>query len=537
MKLKELYFKNYLLLGSGQITFDDGFNAITGETGAGKSMLIGIINLLKGDKIIWDRFKSNESVEITGIFETYDSELIVRRTINPEKRRSRFFINDTPVTRETIIEKIGKHIEISSQHQSSTLLDEETHIDYLDILLGITEKRSEMILAFKKWTELKNELNRKLKELKELKEKKEFLKFKLNELVSLNTHSGEEKELEEEIYILENLEELKRAFEEGIALFYEDKDSVYEKVSAYIRVFGDTISKDKGSKELISMIENIMINAEELFNTFKEKLNALTLDSDTLEEKRKRLFELRKVMRKYGLVSSEDILKEIERIKRDLETLGGEVDEIGKLQNEVHIAEKEVRALASGLSQLRRKELASLEEKISSELKKLGFPKIKFKVEINDVPLYEKGIDKVRFLITTSEKPPSPIKYVASGGELSRILLAFKVLTSGKDSDKLLVFDEIDTGIGGKTAKIVGERLKELSLHSQVIVITHLPQIAAFADSHYLVERDGHTSNIKITKLSQKERILEIARMLSGDKITESAVHHAKTLMEESKNG
>ncbi len=537
MKLNELYFKNYLLLGSGKISFHDKFNAITGETGAGKSMLIGIIDLLKGDKIIWDRFTEEKNIEVSGVFEHKGEELIVRRSINPEKRRSRFFINDTPVTRDTIIEKIGKHIEISSQHQSSTLLNEETHIDYLDMLIGIFNEREKLTKSYRKLMELKNALHRKQKELKELKEKEEFLKFKLKELTSLNTYEGEEKELEEEIYMLENIEDLKSTFEEGMETFYSGQNSVYEITSSFLREHSNVLNKDRDSKEILSMIDSIMVNAEELFGTFKDKLDNLSVDPDVLDKKRARLFELRETMKKYGLMSTKDILKEIERIKRALNTIGGEVGDIESLTDRVKKAEEEVLSLATKLSQKRRNTLLEIEDDIINELKKLGFPKIKFKVEIEDSPLNEKGLDRVRFLISTSNRHPAPIKYVASGGELSRILLAFKVLITRDTTDKLLIFDEIDTGIGGKTARTVGERLKELSLRGQVIAITHLPQIASLADAHFLVRRDENAPHIKITELTKEERVLEIARMLSGEKITESAIQHAKTLMEEREDG
>ncbi len=533
MRLSEIYFKNYLLLGSGRIVFKDGFNAITGETGAGKSMLLGIINLLKGEKIIWDRFQSQDEVELSGVFIKDDQELIIKRVIIPDKKRSRFFLNDSPVTRETVIREIGDHIEISSQHQQSSLLREDTHIDYYDSLAEILEEREEYEYLYSKYGEMLKELNCKKHALRELMEKMEYLKFKLKELESLNTYPGEEHELEELIYRLENLESLRQAFNDGIMTFYEANNSVYERASSFLREHSAILEKDPEGQKIIPLAENILILSEEIFTKLQELSSMLELDPEELEKKRSRLFKLRETMTKYGFSDTTHLINEIKNLKEKISDLKGEESKIAELEKQLEEHYDILQAKATKLSQKRIGAKEVIEKNIEEELKKLGFPKVSFKVQITKTALGEKGMDLVKFLISTTGTDLLPLKSIASGGELSRLLLAFKTLVARNQPEKILIFDEIDTGIGGKTARIVGKRLQSLSRYNQVIAITHLPQIASLADAHFFVKRnDTKETTIKIKELSGKERIMEIARMLSGDRITESAINHAKTLME-----
>lgn len=539
MRLSEIYFKNYLLLGNGKIVFKEGFNAITGETGAGKSMLLGIISLLKGEKIIWEKFKPyKDDVEISGIFIKDGEELIVKRVIMPSKKKSRFLLNDSPVTRETILKEIGDYIEISSQHEHSSLLRENTHIEYYDMLAGIMAERKEFEKLYNQYIELKNEIKNKQRILQELAEKREYLKFKLKELENLNTYPGEEEELEELIYRLENLESLRQAFEEGILMFYDAPDSIYEKTSLFLRRHSQIMEKDPEGKNILPLIENILIFSEEIFNKFKELLSSLSLDPEELENKRSRLFRLKEVMSRYGLFSSSEVIKEINTLKTKISSLVAEEDEIDDMKDKLEKLFKHLLEKAEQLSKKRHLSRKDIESSILKELKKLGFVRIKFKVNITPTQLTEKGSDLIDFHISTTGANLLPLKSVASGGELSRILLAFKSLLSQNQPEKILIFDEIDAGIGGKTARVVGNRLKHISKYSQVIAITHLPQIASLADAHFHVARtDDKITTISIKELSEKERMLEIARMLSGDSITESAIKHARTLMEGELNG
>ena len=539
MKLSEIYFKNFLLLGNGKLNFKKGFNAITGETGAGKSMLIGIINLLRGEHIQWDRFNTKENVEISGIFEKDNKEeIIVKRLIVPKSKRSRFLINDSPVVRETVIKEIGSFIEISSQHEQSSLLNEASHIDYYDILAGLLNERKAYQKVYKNFIQLKKELGIEQKRLQELIERKNYLQFKLNELEKLNTYEGEEKELEDTIFRLEHLESLKMAFEDGIMTFYEGEGSVYEKTSSFIRAYSDMLEKDAEGKKLLPILDNILVSSEEIFTRLQEGLSLLELDPKDLENKRERLFKIKEIMLRYGLPSTSKILEEIQHIKEQLSNLKIKEDEIEHKRKELEDCYKELKEKGNMLSKKRLAAKHHIEKKIINELKKLGFKHVQFSVMQSVSELGEKGKDRIHFYFSTTDAPPAPIKKIASGGELSRILLALKTLSLGNESEKVLIFDEIDTGIGGKTARVVGKNLKELSKYNQVIVITHLPQIASLADAHFLVKReDEEKTRIKIKELKEKERILEIARMLSGDRITDSALNHAKTLMEDKEDG
>ena len=539
MKLSEIYFKNFLLLGNGKLNFKKGFNAITGETGAGKSMLIGIINLLRGEHIQWDRFNTKENVEISGIFEKDNKEeIIVKRLIVPKSKRSRFLINDSPVVRETVIKEIGSFIEISSQHEQSSLLNEATHIDYYDILAGLLNERKAYQRVYKNFIQLKKELEIEQKRLQELIERKNYLQFKLKELEKLNTYEGEEKELEDTIFRLEHLESLKMAFEDGIMTFYEGEGSVYEKTSSFIRAYSDMLEKDAEGKKLLPILDNILVSSEEIFTRLQEGLSLLELDPKDLENKRERLFKIKEIMLRYGLPSTSKILEEIQHIKEQLSNLKIKEDEIEHKRKELEDCYKELKEKGNMLSKKRLASKHHIEKKIINELKKLGFKHVQFSVMQSVSELGEKGKDRIHFYFSTTDAPPAPIKKIASGGELSRILLALKTLSLGDESEKVLIFDEIDTGIGGKTARVVGKNLKELSKYNQVIVITHLPQIASLADAHFLVKReDEEKTRIKIKELKEKERILEIARMLSGDRITDSALNHAKTLMEDKEDG
>lgn len=551
MALQRLFVKNYLLVKSLEVEFQQGLNVITGETGAGKSLIIGTLNIALGEKIDWDLL-GEEEAEITLVFNVgekekktlekislqTDDELIIRRVLNPSSRKSKIYINMAPVTQSFLKEITESIADLHGQHQHQKLLNKESHIDFLDGFARLTKEREKMRKLYEELMATQQRLKEMMKKEEEAREKEEFYKFKLEELEKANLKEGEESELEERINILSNIEKLQSLVTAAIFDIYESDDSAYEKIYRTIQNLQDLSKIDSHLREPLENLSELPDKLDEIWRNLVEYKNNLTLNPEELEELRNRLAFLKNLKNKYRK-TIEELIKEKETLREELAMIENYENEISTLKRQIEDLKVKAEEQAALLTKERTKAKPVLEKLIKEELSELAMEKSEFVVEISEAPeLGPSGKDLVEFFISTNPgEPPRPLYKIASGGELSRIMLAIKRVLAEVDDVPTLVFDEADTGIGGKVAEKVGRKMKDISRKRQVIVITHLPQIAVFADRHFVVEKytkSGKTY-INIRELSEEEKIKEIARMLSGEKITSESLKYAEQFLRTSR--
>jgi DNA repair protein RecN (Recombination protein N) len=546
MALQRLSIKNYLLVENLEVEFHPGFNVITGETGAGKSLIIGSLNIALGEKIDWDLMGEKEA-EITAVFSLSEEEknilkennievndeMIVRRVLNPQTKKSKIYINMTPVT-QSFLKEITEHlIDLHGQHQHQSLLDPQKHIDYLDGFAGILKEREKMEELYNALLDAKERLENLRKRQREAQEKEEFYRFKLEELERANLKEGEEEELEERLRILSNIEKLQSNVTASAFELYESEDSAYEKIFRAIRNLQELTGIDAKLIEGVNTLHDLADKIQEIWRFLMEYKNTLVLNPEELEELRSRLTFLKNLKQKYRK-TIEELIEEKEFLKKELSQIENYDKEIEALTGEIANLEREVKKQAEILHESRVKAAPELERLIEEELKDLAMERAKFKVNILEKEISHLGKDSVEFYISTNPgEDPKPLSKIVSGGELSRIMLAIKRVLADLVNVPTMVFDEADTGIGGKVAEKVGRKMKEISQKRQVIAITHLPQIAAFGEKHFIVEKtvEGDKTRIKIRELNEQERVREIARMLSGEKITEESLQYAEKFL------
>lgn len=548
MAIQRLIIKDYLFVDQVEIEFGPSLNIITGETGAGKSLIIGALNIALGEKVEWDLLNNKESEIILTVSATEkerkfleengiecEDEIIIRRVLSPQLKKSRIYINMTPSTQSFLRELTEFLVDIHGQHQHQRLLVKESHIDFLDSFAGLEVERAKMKSLYNEMVEKRTRLQEILKREQEAREKEEYFRFKLEELEKANLRPGEEEEILERVNILSNIEKLQNQITESIALLYDSEDSAYEKVFRTLAILENLSSIDSKIKEFSDLLKDLPDRMEEVWRNLVEYRNSLIYSPEELDELRNRLAFLKNLKNKYRK-SIEELIEEKENLKRELEFIENFDTEIKNLEEEVSRLKDECEKQANVLHHKRVETAKKLKELIESELKDLAMEKAKFLINIEELPeITPQGKDSVEFFISTNPgEPPRPLNKVVSGGELSRIMLAIKRVLAEVDDVGTLVFDEADTGIGGKVAEMVGKKMKSISKNRQVIVITHLPQIAAFGDTHFLVEKkmEGNRTLVNIRKLTEDERKREIARMLSGEKITEESIKYAEKFLE-----
>lgn len=567
--LKNLFIKDYVLIDSLNIQFENGLNVITGETGAGKSIIIDAMNLLIGERASTDLIrKGSDKAIIEGIFDVTENqkiksyflkneldfadELIVRREINI-KGNSRCFINDSPVTLSELKE-IGKLIiDLHGQHEHQTLLRVETHIDLLDNFGSLTQLLDE----YQKYYYELNSVFKQIAELKiqekQIKERKEFYDFQLKEINSVDPKDDELDNLISKIRILENSEKLFEYTNRIYQTYYGSSSSVYDQLNK-IKILLDELAKIDPIFEDIYKENNTIISiVNDLAKSVQSYNSKIDFSLETLDSMRERLGKLNSLVKKYG-GSLENVLNYKTKIEKEISLVDNFEIEIDKLNLKAQELIKKCSELAEELSGKRKKIAKELSVLIVSELKELGIEHAKFEVNFSSdfangddifiqsgnkkLKAHPKGYDLVEFFISTNAgENPKPLVKVASGGEISRIMLALKSILAKTDKLPLMVFDEIDVGISGRIAQKVGSAMKNLAKNHQIITITHLPQIASFGNSHFVVQKfhkNNNTFSI-MKKLTEEERITEIAKLLSGEVVTETSLKTAAELLETGK--
>ncbi len=552
--LLELRVKNYAIMEDLVLEFVKGLNILTGETGAGKSIIIDALSLLLGEKADSELIRTGSSKAIVeGVFdlsnnsrlngimeemgiESEDGVLYVKRIVSSEGR-GQCQINQSSVPLSTL-KRIGDEaLDIHGQHQHQSLLNTDKHLELLDGFGTLTALREEFSRLFKKYSSEREELERLKEESRTLQERMDFLTFQKKEIELANLHPEEDRELERERDILENFEKLITNLAQVYSLLYEADESIVTGVSNCMKLLDQAARIDSSMTALLDRLRTCHCEMEDVSRALGSYLSEREFEPERLDETNKRLDLINRLKKKHGTTIPEILLRakkfedELQGLERVEERKSSVEKELGRL-----IAEIERKAV--GLSKKRKKAAADLEERVVQELKDLGMRNVQFKIVVelkeDSRELLEicgrhcsfdsTGMDRVEFLISPNVgEELKPLRKIASGGELSRVMLSLKSILARVDEIPILIFDEIDAGIGGRTAEAVGRKLRNVSRTRQVLCITHLPQIAAYGDVHYLVNKheSGRRTHTEVKRLGFEERVEEIARMLAGEEITD----------------
>lgn len=546
--LQCLKIKNFLLIKNQEISFDGNFTVITGETGSGKSMLIKALHFVLGEKVdnlehhcndqeisVIAQFVVDKNENITKILsdnaiEIEDNLIILRRTLNGTNK-GKNFINDTPVTIK-FLKKISEElVEFHSQHKQLEAFNQSNCLNIIDQFvnnIGLLEKISKY---HQKITKLELEIEAKIKEKEELENNKEFIEYSFKEIEHLNLKEGEELDLIEKKKLFNDKIKITKAISSLLDIF-ENDNGVINQIGKVQREF-IKMEHDLGINDQIDMT---IFHLNELYSLAEKKLKDFDLE-ENIENIEERLSKIKELSRKYRC-TSDQLIEFAKEEKNKLNILSDINQDIKDKAFEKDKALKEYFVEAEKLSMLRAGAAKKLEEKILTELNLLKLEQVEFKIEISSDalrPINVKGIDQIKFLIKTNKGFSfSEVSETASGGELSRIMLALKVSLAEVNLKSTIIFDEIDSGTGGAVAQVIGNRMKKLSSSNQIIAISHQPQVASKASQHLLVEKfTDKITESKIKTLTQHEKIQEIARMLAGINVTESAIKAAESLIEE----
>lgn len=563
--LKTLLVKDYALIEEVSVEFSAGLNIITGETGAGKTILIDALSLLLGERasvevvrkgsdksIVEGTFNIDGNSKVKSLLERneieYFPELIIRREISL-KGSNRCFVNDTPVQLSFIKELGDLLVDLHGQHEHQSLLRAETHIEYLDNC-GDTED----LLRTYKW--LYKSLNKLVGELKELtkkelslKEKKDLYEFQIKEIDAVSPTIDEEDTLENQLAVLENSERLQQLTSELYESLYESEGSVYDSLMKMKNEIDELEKIDKTFTDVNKEYESAVAIISEIANTLRSYNGKIEVDPEKLAEIRERIGSIYLLKKKYG-GSVKAVLEHREKIGDEFSVAENYSGKIAELEAKIKTVRENCGSTAERLSIKRKETAKKVENDVVELLKHVDIPDSRFEVRFSHLPaenlddyilikgnpvkFNSSGYDDVQFFISTNlGEDVKPLTKIASGGEISRIMLTLKSILAKKDKLPLLIFDEIDTGVSGHIAQKVGQTLKLLAINHQIIAITHLPQISGLADQHYVVEKIEVNNRVisKIKKLNKEESINEVAKLMSGENITEASIKGAKELM------
>lgn len=549
--LKHLYIKNFTLIEQLDIDFHPGFSVISGETGAGKSIILGAIGLLLGNRADSKQIKQGEKkcvIEAAFDIEKYDletfftdnnidfdpTETIIRRELT-DNGKSRAFINDTPVSL-TLMKTIGEQlVDIHSQHQNLLLQKEDFQLNVIDIIAQNTNELNKYKEHYHSYREAQKELELLKKKISERADNEEFLRFQFDELENANLQKGQQEELESESKTLSHAEEIKGALYQADYVLNDEETGVVNTLKKASEAIQGIVSVFPKNKELAERLTSAYIELKDIGNEIGSDKESIEFDPNQLDQINQQLDKIYHLEQKFHVESVEELLDIKDDLQQQLYSIDNSADDLKALEQGVAAKYEKCVKLAKSLTLTRIKSAKKVEEEMKKKLIPMGIPNIQFKIDITDKPLSSNGTDKVNFLFSANKSNPlQPIAQVASGGEIARVMLSLKAMISGAVKLPTIIFDEIDTGVSGKIAQQMAFTMQEMGNHErQVISITHLPQIAALGSSHYKVEKrdtDKETTS-HLRELSQEERVTEIAQMLSGTDITEAALQNAKELL------
>lgn len=549
--LKSLFIQNYALIDTLNIEFESGFSVITGETGAGKSIILGAINLLLGQRAENKFIKKNASkCTIEAVFDLsrynmedffernnldFDGECIIRREISVSGK-SRAFINDTPV-QLALLKELGETlIDIHSQHQNLLLNKEDFQMNVVDIIANNKKDRDVYTELYRKYRTVAANLKKAIETAEKNKSEEDYIRFQLEQLEAARLQPDEQKELEKEAEMLEHAEDIKHTLftvdsklnheEEGIVTVLRECQHSLQNLQ---QVF-------PAAEEMANRLQSCYIEIKDLGQEIADEAEQIEYNPERLNYVNERLNTIYSLQQKHHVDTLEELIALQEEYTRQLDNIENSDAYIQQLEQEKEAALNEVCRQADVLTEQRKRSAATIENKMKELLVPLGIPNVRFRIELTrkEVP-DERGRDKISFLFSANKNGElQQIAQVASGGEIARVMLSLKALISGAVKLPTIIFDEIDTGVSGAIAEKMAHIMQDMGAHNrQVISITHLPQIAARGATHYKVYKEdneqGTTSHI--IRLTDKERVLEIAHMLSGSTLTDAAINNAKELL------
>ena len=551
--LKHLTISNYALIDSLSISFDNGFSVITGETGAGKSILLGALGFVLGDRtdssIMLDETKKClveatfvvDNERFKSFFEEndldFDEELILRRELSPTKK-SRAFINDTPVTAQQLKELGSQLVDIHSQHDSLLLTNADFQLEIIDNAADNNALLIEYQAVYHKFVALRNEL----KSLREMAQKNvaenDFLAFQLDELVKTNLQEGEYEEVGQKLELLENAEEVKTLLAQSLSSLSESEYSILNQLNELKSSVDRLRRYIPQAEQYLERIDSTKIELKDIAQDLDSLQDSTQFDASSLNEIQERFDLIQRLMMKHHVNDYAELLKIREDLQQKVGAFANIDEQIAKKEQEVKSCEKELSKLAGELSAKRKKVKVPFEKAVTEIIRQLKMPHGVFEIEISEfserLEFLETGKDRVRFLFSANKGiAPDDMSRVASGGELSRLMLAIKAVAAESSYIPTLIFDEIDTGVSGEVASKLGDIMQKMGENLQIISITHLPQIASKAQNHFFVYKDEDAQKTRscIRQLSHDERVTEIAKMLSNDKITPEAIKAAEVIL------
>ena len=549
--LRELRLNNLAIIKNLDLEFNDKFIALTGETGAGKSIILNGISLLIGERSHTDMIRNGaQGLFAEGVFELNenqkkrldelgfeieDDELIITRYFD-RNAKSKITVNGSRMTLSRLKELMVNIIDLVGQHEHQFLLNSDYHLHLLDRFLDdegkmLSKKIRESVNKIKK---LNLQIGNIEEEKSKIAEKKDILEFQLNEINSLELKENEDNELEEEYKILFNAGKISEKLEETSQFLKEGEFSILTALGRAKRNLEQLSDLSESYSELYDKIESVLYEVEEISYSVDNFVGDVEIDDKKLEKIVERIDNINKLKLKYGSTITE-ILEYRDKIEKDLSLVNFENEELENLKNEKSELVSQYFQDSEKLGEIRAKIAENLQNTIDVQLDDLNMENAKFKVEITktqEITIY--GMDNAEFMIAANVGETfKPLAKIASGGEISRIMLALKTVFSTVDNISVLIFDEIDTGISGETVRRVAEKLRELSKDTQIICVTHSPQIAGKAQQQFFIKKEieNNFTETKVHELNTEERIREIARIISGDNITEASINHAKEIM------
>ena len=547
--LQHLHIQNYALIDDLTVDFSEGFSVITGETGAGKSILLGALGFVLGDRadlgVLFDKDKKcvveakfNLTDEtLKPLFETndldFDQDCIFRRELNPQKK-SRAFINDTPVTLQTMKEIGCQMVDIHSQHDALLLTDADFQLRLLDNIAQNNSILTDYQVEFSRYQELKRSLH----ELKETATRNtaenDYLKFQLDELEKADLKEGEYSDIEQTLHTMENAEEIKSLLVTANTLLEDSESAIIGQINTLSSVLQRMRNLLPNTESLGERIDNLKVELKDIAYDLRRREDEIQFDEEQLKTLEERYDLINRLMMKHRLSDFESLLSYRDNLKEKDKAFENIDDSIAKTEKKLRDSEKLLSQKAKTLHDRRCQAAKLFSERVESIAKQLAMPFAQFQVSVESLEDFgSKGSDEIRFLFSANKGVhPDDLRRVASGGELSRLMLSIKSAVSAYNYIPTLIFDEIDTGVSGEVAAKIGSIMQSMGTSLQLIAITHLPQVASKAQHHFFIFKDsqGERTQSHIRQLTPQERISEIAKMLSNDKITPEAIKAAEAL-------
>ena len=549
--LKHLYIKNFTLIDELDISLYEGFSVITGETGAGKSIILGAIALLLGqradsktikqgaDKCVIEAHFDLSRYGMEAFFTDNDIEYdaddcIIRRELTAAGK-SRAFINDTPVALSMLKELGDQLMDVHSQHQNLLLNKQDFQMEVVDIIADDATQLANYQQIYTAYQATEKELAELIAAIERNRDSRDFLQFQYEELFNAQLIKGEQEELEQRSDTMEHAEDIKSALYTTDNALSAEQNGVIESLRSSLSALHSIENVYPGVSDLIQRIDSSYIDLKDIAHEISDMLESVDFNPAELDQVNSRLDRIYELEKKYHVDSVEALIEKRDNLQQQLQAIENGDESLDEIKSRLKQQEAQAHKEAEKLTKLRIKAAKKIEEEMQQRLIPLGMPHVRFSIQLSATELGINGADRVSFLFSANTSTPlQPVSQVASGGEIARVMLSLKAMISGAVKLPTIIFDEIDTGVSGKTAEMMAQIMKEMGGHGrQVISITHLPQIAALGSVHYKVEKNetanGTTS--KMRQLDADERVREIAQMLSGSDVSEAAIQNAKELL------